>query len=1089
MKFNKNSCDRNLFSSIEGLAMNCSCFNGVRTWNLCLLAVVLLPTILFGFGKNKVQYTPFVWNALPSAYFTLYYHQDQGDLPAITYRLTDNIYRTLGSRFQFTHRQPVPLIVYGDPNLFAQTNVITELLPEAVGGFTELFKNRVVVPFSGSYDEFNHVVHHEMVHAFCYGFLYDQFGGGLLAGGGVQVPLWMMEGMAEYLSSGWNVEADMFLMDCAINGEVPLPGPELDGYMAYKGGQSFLYFLSSSRGEMNFNRFLREFKATKSIDKAAKNVYKKSIEELGKEWSQELKRIYWPEIGRRMLPTKNATAVTSHIDARDFFNLRPRLSPDGKLVVFYSDRRDFTRILITDRAGKIKHEISQNGYGGYFESFHPFRSGLCWSPDGSRLAFVTKSGANDQIRIVDIKKHSLVQTISTRLSSIAGPDWSHDGSMIAFAGVDSGATDLYLCQLKTGQVRRLTKSPATESDPHFSPGDSLLVFSLQDTCLRVDDPPMNTWGAAPSNLAVLRLSNDSCRILATTPWNEKQPCFSPDGRHLMFVADRNGIDNLYCAPVDSLEKARPVTDYIGGCSNPDWAGDGGSVVFTLFQKQGWDVWLMDKPLEKFVGDSLDKTKWIECMLDTARHYFSPAPIKPDSVRTDSSARRTKQVHADTGAIAPAAAIAEKKADSLNRAPTAGVSTKDSISLSSVAPVAAAPRKDSTPPARARPLTIPAPQPYRLKFSPDMVALGLGASSYYGYAGQWVLSLSDIMGDHRITIAGDVESDFTSTLHVFASYMYLKHRLNIGGGAYYYKDYSLGNTTFDYYYHDAELGGFVAASYPFSMFSRLDFQVFGRTITRTPEYLTNDTSIINASGGAYSLNSVIPSLSYSFDNILWGLTGPLNGSRAQASIELSPPIPTLNDPFISAEIDVRNYQHLFRRFVWANRLFIGASQSLSSKPSLCRYFLGGNENWLYSWNSDVNWDQFERNNRNALFSEYVVPFRGWRYYDLTGTRAIVLNTEFRFPFIREISTVFPLPMALRYINGALFADIGNAWDPVDAERNKGIPLPDKLYGGTGFGCRANLGIFVLRYDRGWPIEITRWNWMGAPINYFSLGAEF
>jgi outer membrane protein assembly factor BamA len=90
-------------------------------------------------------------------------------------------------------------------------------------------------------------------------------------------------------------------------------------------------------------------------------------------------------------------------------------------------------------------------------------------------------------------------------------------------------------------------------------------------------------------------------------------------------------------------------------------------------------------------------------------------------------------------------------------------------------------------------------------------------------------------------------------------------------------------------------------------------------------------------------------------------------------------------------------------------------------------------------------------------------------------------------------VFPLPLAIRYVNGAVFADIGSAWDR--DRQVDGLPLPRNVYGGVGFGCRINLGMFLLRYDRGWPLDmgelfrpdgdITP----GAPINYFSLGAEF
>ena len=571
---------------------------------------------------------------------------------------------------------------------------------------------------------------------------------------------------------------------------------------------------------------------------------------------------------------------------------------------------------------------------------------------------------------------------------------------------------------------------------------------------------------------------------------KNSPVFAPRGNRVLFVSDENGIDNLYIANIDSMEKARPITDYLGGCSNPDWSADSASVVFTLFQKQGWDVWLMDKPLEKFVADSLEKTKWVEAMRDTSRRYFALAPKIPDTARAATTSHKKKgesaKVAARSTGPAPIASPDAKSPDSAGAASPVKSSTAAPAATAQLSTKALVPAADSAHP--SAPLSIPSPEPYRLKFSPDLVTLGLGASSYYGFAGQWLLSLSDIMGNHRITFAGDVQSDFSSAMHFFASYMYMKHRLNFGGGAYFYKDYTLGSDSVSLYYHDADLGGFLAASYPFSMFSRLDFQLYGRHITRTPFSPDGDTAAVRTSGGTYSVNSLLPSLSYSFDNILWGLTGPLNGSRAQASIEVSPPASFLNAPFISGEVDVRTYFHFLKRFVWANRVFLGASEPLSATPSVRRFFLGGNENWLFNSASDVNWHQYGINTRDAIFSDDVVPFRGWRYYDLTGTRAAVLNTEFRFPFIREISTVFPLPMAIRYINGALFADIGNAWDPGD-QVAEGVPLPKKLYGGVGFGARADLGIFVLRYDRGWPVDVFRGEFLGGPIDYFSLGAEF
>jgi outer membrane protein assembly factor BamA len=336
-----------------------------------------------------------------------------------------------------------------------------------------------------------------------------------------------------------------------------------------------------------------------------------------------------------------------------------------------------------------------------------------------------------------------------------------------------------------------------------------------------------------------------------------------------------------------------------------------------------------------------------------------------------------------------------------------------------------------------------------------------------------MSFSDIMGDHKFIFAGDLQGNFKDYLHLYASYIYLKQRFDLGVGGYYSKDYSNANIFGDHFYHDTEIGGFFFARYPFSLLSRVDFEIYARNIKRVP---------IDFTGPTTDAVSLLPSLSYTFDNILWGLTGPLNGIRAKSSILFSPQLDFIDDHFISFDIDVRTYHHLFKRFVWANRVVAGASLSLDDRGSSRRYFLGGNDNWI---SYDVNREQYEKNLANTLYSEFVTPFRGFNYIDISGSRVAVYNTEFRFPFIKEISIVWPLQMQVRYLNGAIFADIGNAWDA--GVINHGLPLPDKIYGGFGFGLRADLGIFILRFDRGWPTDWTR-N-IGRPINYFSLGSEF
>jgi len=1046
------------------------------------------------FGQNKVQYSRFEWRYHKLPHFESFYHQDQGDLPEITAQWAEEAYRELSRDFGFTHKKPIPLLVFSSPSLFEQTNVILDVIPEGVGGFTELFKNRIVIPFTGSFEEFRHVIHHETTHAFQFAILYDQFGGSILRNTGMHMPLWFAEGTAEYLSSGWDTEADMFLMDNVVFGSLPELGDQMSGYIVYKGGQSFFHFLETSRGDSVFHAFLVSFRRTRNVEGALEKVYGKELKDLGIEWQQELKRIYWPEIGKREKPDGKGVAITSHTESRSGYNLKPRISPDGQRVAFFSDIKDYTHILIADLDGKVKKEITQYGYGGYFESFEPFRSGMCWSPQSDRLAFVTKNQGANEIRIVSIRNKRLLRTLRPDLAAISSPDWSPNGHCIVFTGLKQHATDIYMYDLKTGQLRQLSNDVRTEFDPRFSRDGTSIVYAAQDTCgiasrRRARERPS-------TDLFLMEIETGAVRRLTETPCNERQPAFSPDGNRLAFVSDRNGINNVYVGPIDSLEDAKALTNLIGGCSYPDWSGEKDILVFSLFQKAGWDIWRIDDPGEKLLDSALAPTLWIRSQADTSVEFFAHAPLpQPSDTGSADTAASTgiveKPVDATQGeGISETDSVGADTADvhALSLPDTLPAPAQDSTAkFQSQAPQGVQPDSaleigDSAPvdtPALAQPLMS---KPYRVRFTPDMVSVGMAANTLYGFSGQGMVLLSDILGNHRITLAGDVQGNLDEYF-AYGAYLNAKRRIDFGVGALYSRYYTYaGAYIADTLYHDANIGVMFLASYPFSISSRIDFNLFYRHLDREPYKIQNLEIVRDPSRSQYSINITLPSLSYTFDNILWGITGPVNGIRAQATVLVAPPIQPTDESFASVDADFRKYFHFARRFVWANRVAFGASVPIGRDHSARRFFLGGNENWIFY---TVNGKNYEANLPYTFYSDYIVPFRGWDYFDLSGTRFALLNTEFRFPFVREIDIAWPLPMQIRYINGAFFVDMGNAWNPSD--QYEWIPLPHDIFGGIGLGLRINLGIFVLRYDRAWR---TDWRtYLDFPKDYFSLGAEF
>ncbi len=146
------------------------------------------------FGRNKVEYTDFDFRVLRSEHFDVYYYSREERAARLAARLAERWYARFSAILghEFDKRQP--LVLYASQPEFAQTNVVSGLLSDTVGGVTESAKRRIAMPFAPTLAETDRVLGHEIVHAF-------QFDIGRRNGGWGQ-PLWFIEGMAEYLARG-----------------------------------------------------------------------------------------------------------------------------------------------------------------------------------------------------------------------------------------------------------------------------------------------------------------------------------------------------------------------------------------------------------------------------------------------------------------------------------------------------------------------------------------------------------------------------------------------------------------------------------------------------------------------------------------------------------------------------------------------------------------------------------------------------------------------------------------------------------------------------------------------------------------------
>ncbi|HTO94247.1 MAG TPA: biopolymer transporter Tol, partial [Bacteroidota bacterium] len=444
---------------------------------LCAVASVAARAQDEEFGKNKVQYTRFHWSYIQTDHFDIYFSDGGQYLAEFTATAAESAYASISKSFRYQLVNRVPIIVYNSHNDFQQTNVVSEYLEEGIGGVTELFKNRVILPFEGEYSKFRHVIHHELTHAV----VNDMFYGGSIQSIisnniTLQLPLWFNEGLAEYESLKWDTDSDMFLRDATVHEYLP-PINRLDGYFAYRGGQALWWYIAGKYGDQKIGEILNRIKSTRSVEAGFRGSLGLTLEELNERWTKEMKVIYWPDIAKREEPQDYARRLTDTRKDGSFYNTSPAISPQGDKVAFISNRNEYFDVFIMNATdGTILQKLVDGQTTANFEELHLLTPGISWSPDGRRVAISSKAGEHDAIFLVDVATGEQ-QELSFDLAGVFSVDWSPKGDAIAFVGNTTSESDIFVYNLKTKQLVNLTDDIYSDERPAWSPDGKKIYFS------------------------------------------------------------------------------------------------------------------------------------------------------------------------------------------------------------------------------------------------------------------------------------------------------------------------------------------------------------------------------------------------------------------------------------------------------------------------------------------------------------------------------------------------------------------------------------------------------------------------------------
>jgi Tol biopolymer transport system component len=962
-----------------------------------------------------VQYRSFKFQILKTEHFDIYYYPEEAEGAALVGRMAERWRWRLTRFFSHDLRGRQALILYAAPAHFRQTNAIEGLVGEGTGGATEALKRRIVLPMAGSLADTDHVLGHEMVHAFQFDMTgADARDAEFSLPGILQFPLWFAEGMAEYLSLGpVHAQTAMWLRDAAITERLPhvkdLDDPKL---FPYRWGHAFWAYIGATYGDRAVVSLLRSA-ANPRFDMTGFCLQLGTTPDaMTEEWHKSIRAAIAGMQADLPTLTSEPRLLISEDNGAGRINIGPKVSPDGKRVAVFSEKDRFSvdLYLASTETGRIERKLVESATDPHFDSLQFLNSAGAWRPDGKEFVVTAVRGGRPVLAFIDPRNAKVLrEVVLPELDDALNPAWAPDGKWLVVSGNRGGLTDLYRVDLPSGQVTALMSDPYADLEPVVSPDGKTIVFVTERFSTDLEH-------LKPGMLRLARLDVATSVVHPIQGFLEGKhlsPQISADGTMVTFIADPDGVSNLYRIGIDGgpVYRLTALATGIAGitATSPalSFAPEAGRYAFSVFERDGHAVYLLD---EANVVAMVPPEVSHRAASLTA---FTPAPTLLSRATGDVARLLDDPVRGLPLADAPTEQLPYKRGLKL-----------DAISQ---------------------------PQFYA------------GVNSFGGFFGGSMAALfSDMLGDKILAADATVATD-VDDLGAGFTFINRRHRWNWAAslrvdpyraGYLDFEDSKDGSTTTVREVVERQIyrGGSFATAFPFNTSTRFELAASANVVAfnrdvRERVYDRATDELISRNDYEETLAKSLRLAEFSAaivrDTSFYGATSPILGARSR--FEMRTTRGSLQ--FNTAVADWRRYMMPVRPVTVALRaLHIGRYGPDAEHIQLAKYY-AGYQQLIHGY----GFGRFEPGECGALGPNSCAVFDR-----LIGSRLLVMNAEVRAPLIGlfrgEIQYGSYVPLEI-----AAFYDAGVAWS---------IGSKPALFGGTrelvrsyGAALRANIFGFI------------------------------
>ncbi len=1094
---------------------------------ILLGALVPTPASAQYFGRNKIQYNDYTWHVLATPHFDIHYYEGAEAFAVRAALVLEDGYDEYTYKLKEVLPWRVPVILYSNHADFLETNVTTGHLSEGVQAFAEPSRRRIVLPFTSSFKEFQHTAIHELAHVFTFHIIYNRMLDNVFTRNYLfPAPLWVMEGLAEYLAEGWDADADMFIRDAVIQ-DYLYPFYMISGFYVYKEGQSVFNYIADTYGHEKVLEFLDALAGTRSAEAALQRTLGLTEDQLYDQWSKSLRKHYWPLYPDKQELSDIGRRLTDHVKDHAYYNTKPVLSPDGEFIVFFSDRSGMIEVrVISALDGKEVANVVTDSRSNTYESLHLLTSSVCFDPTGDKVAFVAKSSGHDALFVRNFKTLD-ERVYKIKSNGLTAPAWHPTRDEIVVSATYHGQTDLLLIDLKDGTTRRLTDDPQDQLTPRFYPDGKKIAFVYYPE-VTIPVPanfdgenrtvlsemnfldPNNVRTDATYDIYEFDMVTRVQRALVESPGDDTEPLVLADGKTIIYASDESGVNNLHAGNVDTRETYR-FTDVLGGLFTPTVHEEKGRIAFSAFVKGGWDIYVSDD-LPALLG----------------RRYSEPArrvlAHDPGVATRDLRAAEQAQIDAKAKAVADSAQAVAAKPQPVPDPPrptatvadsTIGVASADSSGgLASTDSTGSLAFTDSTGVAHAdsavssedtfdpntiqpqiRPLDEPTPveagsksigvrspvdglsdpigtdgpvfrgatvNKYHTKLAPDFI--GSGGGLYFSSGVGFGIANSIALSD----ILGDHHLVFA-----FSLYQDIANSDVLVAYTYLKRrvDFSFGAYQFGGYY-DSRVTSVGESFSSNQLFSERNYGVFGMMSVPFNKFYRMDVDLQAYYSDREFFEDVDPTVGFRYTTV--------ETSKVRL---IEPSIAFVHDSSFFGyfgPVDGSRWRISLARGVAFEDQDISRTTGYLDWRWYRTLFWRNSLALRFSGAGSVGEDP------RVFFLGGPTRLRGYEWDQISGSRMWYSSIEYRFPLLDALIFGWPGRWGFTNIGGTAFFDVGAAW-------NRGIPdlfvdnRLDEAYSDVGFGLYMNVGYFLMSFQFAWPTDLGR---LDSDMKFhFYLGPTF